>query len=104
LTVALGYKSVRAAQRGINSREFAEWKAFDLINPIGGNRQDYNAALIAATFANVMGAGKYDAQDFLLKYGPRTKPDAEDIERRATIMANRINSNRKIKEQHGRDR
>jgi len=54
--------------------------------------------MIAATFANVMGAGKYDAEDFLLKYGPRTMPDAEDIERRATIMANRINRNRKSKE------
>jgi len=59
--------------------------------------------MVAQTFANVMG-GKYDAADFLLKYGPPERPDPEDIERRATIIAHRMNKNRKRREQNGRDR
>lgn len=44
--------SVARAQREISSREFAEWMAYDLIDPIGARRADYHAALIAASIFN----------------------------------------------------
>lgn len=35
-----------------DSREFAEWQAYDLISPIGRTRDDYMLALVAAFTAN----------------------------------------------------
>ena len=65
--------SVRQAQREIDSREFAEWIAFDRIQPIGPDRQDVLAGTIAATVANcAMGrrhGPAYQWQDFAPKWG-----------------------------------
>lgn len=36
----------------MSAEEFAAWRAFDAISPIGGERADRHAALIAAVIAN----------------------------------------------------
>ena len=44
--------TVAKAQREISSAEFAEWIAYDRIDPFGEERADLRAAIIAATVAN----------------------------------------------------
>jgi len=78
----LGHRSVAEAQDYIDSREFAEWLAYDECHPIGPERDDWRAGLIAATIANV-NRGKnqpaFNPDDFMPKFGPlrKTKTDAE---------------------------
>lgn len=38
---------------GIDAEEFAEWQAFDSIEPIGGQADDYRAGLVASILANI---------------------------------------------------
>lgn len=50
-------------------RELHEWTVYDRLEPIGGRRGDFQAALIATTIANV-NRGKnrapYNLRDFLM--------------------------------------
>lgn len=43
---------MRECQRSISAREYAEWQAYDRLEPIGPRRADLNAATIAATILN----------------------------------------------------
>lgn len=43
---------MRECQRWVSSHEFAEWEAYDRLEPIGPRRADLNAATIAATVMN----------------------------------------------------
>lgn len=43
---------MRAAQRAIDSVEFTRWRAYDRISPIGPERGDLHAAIIAAAVFN----------------------------------------------------
>lgn len=43
---------MKEAQRHISSAEFAEWMAYDRLEPIGPRRADLNAAIIAASVYN----------------------------------------------------
>ena len=52
--------SVRTAQREIDSREFAEWIAFDRISPLEPKRADIRTAMQCQVIA--MGAGAKNAQ------------------------------------------
>ena len=40
----------------LSAEEFAEWQAFDAIEPIGGIADDYRAGMIALTVARSAGA------------------------------------------------
>lgn len=64
--------SVRHAQREIDSHEFAEWLAYDRLEPIGPRRADLNAAIIAAAVFNARRSKRSDKvadpRDFLPKY------------------------------------
>jgi hypothetical protein len=51
--LALGFKSVRECQENVSSTEFAEWQAYDLIEPFGMDRFPAYFGTIAATIANV---------------------------------------------------
>ena len=55
----------------MDSRELTEWMAFDLVEPIGGRRSDYQAAIIASTVANAnRGKGRaMNPDDFIPEYG-----------------------------------
>ena len=57
----------------ISAKQFTEWEAFDLINPIGNVRGDHQAALISATIANANRNPKrknkpFENSDFMLKF------------------------------------
>lgn len=86
---------MKAAQRAISSREFAEWWAFDRISPIGGRRSDLHAALIASTIANCLTTGRRKTiDDFILEYGGHDYPKPEEVEKKAMAMARMMNERR----------
>lgn len=45
--------SVREAQQRVDSHEFAEWMAYDRLEPFGPKRDDMRSAIIASILANV---------------------------------------------------
>lgn len=100
--------SVRAVQREVNSREFTEWRAFDRISPLRDLRLDYNAAMIAATIVNVMTDRRTTVKvsDLVLDFGGKVRSTPEEIERKALIIAEKINAAQaeKEKENGGDDR
>ena len=65
----------------MSSREFAEWLAFAGLEPLGDARGDLQAAIIAATVANML-RGKDSSpvgiEDMLLRFDePAAEPDDE---------------------------
>lgn len=79
--------SVRQAQAQINSREYAEWLAFDRLSPIGGERADYHAAQIVSAVLNVNRGRRQKAisiPDCLLHWGPKAKRTWQEIKARMT--------------------
>lgn len=55
----------------MDSREFAEWLALESVEPWGSVREDWQAALIAATIANVYrkpGSPPIEVREFLLRF------------------------------------
>lgn len=48
----MGHKSVEECQQHISAREFAEWQAYDRIEPFGVDRLPFYFGTIAATIAN----------------------------------------------------
>jgi hypothetical protein len=90
--------TVREAQERIDSREFAEWIAYDRMDPIGQDRADLRAALVSATVARSIGGGKAEINDFMLKFEPRENPKPKDWRTlRANMLALVKNSGRKRK-------
>lgn len=77
LALAMCEPSVRVLRQKIDSREFAEWMAFDRLDPIGNERADLHAGIVASTIANCH-RGKsqraYVPADFMPKYGEAHKP------------------------------
>ena len=75
-------------QAQVTSREFAEYWAYDQLQPIGPERADLRAGIVAATIANVNRNPKKRAKpfspvDFLPAYGwPDEEPDEDDLEAR----------------------
>ncbi len=70
--MALGYKSVAECQEGVSSTEFAEWQAYDLIEPFGTDRFPVYFGTIAATIANTQRTKNSKAAqwfDFFPPYG-----------------------------------
>lgn len=43
---------MRACQRAVTSAEYARWRAYDRISPIGPERGDLQAAIVAAAVFN----------------------------------------------------
>jgi Protein of unknown function (DUF4035) len=72
----------------MSPEEFMAWRVFDTLSPIGGERDDRHAALIASVIANVNRGAKQEAftlDDFDL-YKPRrplTRAEEEERFRRA---------------------
>ena len=61
--------SVRRVQEEVDSREFQEWRVFDMLEPGEPIRGDYHAAQIVAMLENVNGAKpQVQPQDRLLKF------------------------------------
>ena len=72
-----------------DSLEFAEWCAFYMLDPWGGERGDLQAGVIASTIAQVNAAkGKrFKPADFMPKFGPPRKAlSADQIDRKLTTI------------------
>jgi hypothetical protein len=83
LALALGM-SVARAQREISAREFAEWMAYDRIDPIGRDRDDWRAVFLAAMLANIhrpKNKRPYRLKDFWPRWDT-TDPDEEELARK----------------------
>ncbi|MBT8199580.1 MAG: DUF4035 domain-containing protein [Acidimicrobiia bacterium] len=68
-------KTVEQLQAEITSREFAEWIAYDRLEPIGDDRSDHMIAQLTAILANIHrrpGTKAYTVTDFLLFRPKRT--------------------------------
>lgn len=70
----------------MSSREFAEWMAYDCVEPIGAARLDILTALLASVIANANGGkkdgGAFGVQDFLPSWAqPEPDPDLVEEER-----------------------
>jgi len=75
----------------VSDREFILWRAFDAISPIGGERADKHAALVAALIANANRGPKqapYSLNDFdLFRDPPPPKTrEQEEAEFREAFM------------------
>jgi len=71
--------TVRELLSRVSASEIAEWMAYDSLDPIGRERGDLQAGVIASTIANTMGGGRKDGQphkpvDFM-PYVDRPKPE-----------------------------
>lgn len=79
LALAMGMP-VRDLLGRISGRELAEWIAFDLVEPIGGLRGDYQAAVVAATVTNGLrgGKGKRLGLDDFLPFGDARRAVQEE--------------------------
>ena len=67
-------RTVRELLGSMDSHELTEWMAFDQVDPVGGRRGDYQAAVVASTVANAnRGKGQrvLTPNDFVLEYGGR---------------------------------
>lgn len=53
LALALGYPHPDYLMDQITSRQFVDWMAFERLDPIGGQRGDIQAGVIASVIANV---------------------------------------------------
>lgn len=73
-------KTVAEIDREMSSKELTEWMVFYSIEPFGGAREDYRAALISSITANVHGA-KVKPDDFIKPWSftdeQRARVDAE---------------------------
>jgi len=70
---------VRELLARVDSRELAEWRAYERLEPFGEWRADYRAAIVASVMANAF-RGKesraFTPEDFMPKFGePKREPD-----------------------------
>jgi len=63
----------------MDSREFAEWMAYNSIEPFGDERADLRAALISCTMANLWSKKRHKLKDFLFNFKPKTIQTAQEI-------------------------
>lgn len=72
----------RELQERLTSREFVELVALESIDPWGPARGDVQAAIIAATVANVHGGKRggraFDVADFVPQWGRRRRQTPEE--------------------------
>ena len=65
--------SVKECQERVDGKEFAYWMAYNTLDPIGNDRADYHAALVAHTVASANSKKKLKFNDFVLKFGEEKK-------------------------------
>jgi hypothetical protein len=54
--------------RLLDSRQLAEWEAFDQLEPFGDWRADLRAGIVAGTIARANGAKRAKATDFIPRF------------------------------------
>jgi hypothetical protein len=66
--------TVRELLGKLDSRELTEWMAYDGLDPIGQERDDLRAGIVASTVANCHSVkAKFKPSDFVPKFGPRVE-------------------------------
>lgn len=95
---------VAEAQQRISSHEFAEWRAYDLRDPIGPERSDTMAAIVATAVANFSGRVKRSLKhtDFLPTYGVRKKQTTTDMVNRLKLAARLGAEAKKLKDERAK--
>ncbi len=72
----------------MDAAEFGEWIAYDRIDPLGDDRGDLHAALVAYTIACVMGGKpKPRLTDFIPRFDARPETDWTAIEKQLAAYA-----------------
>ncbi|MFW6034562.1 MAG: phage tail assembly protein T [bacterium] len=75
----------------ISSRELAEWMAYErAFGPLGGERGDYQAALVAQTVANANRGKKQRVRklsDFLLRWSRQRQSPQQQLEIMRRVVA-----------------
>jgi hypothetical protein len=74
--------NVNAMLRSISAEQFAEWAAYDTLEPFGEWRDDWRSAEIVTMIANVNRDTKkrkepYKTTDFLVKFGERSEEETK---------------------------
>ena len=80
--------TVRELLSRVDSRELAEWVAYNSLDPIGNFRSDLQSGIIASTIANVnrgKNTNPFSPQDFMPVQETKSKVSSED-EMMATMM------------------
>lgn len=83
---------MKECQKWVDSKEFAEWMAFDRLSPIDGRRDDYNAAMIAATIAACFGGKNETLEKHLLEWGKSARPGPLELEEKMMAFARKHNA------------
>ncbi len=76
-------KTVGELERTLTAREFAEWQAYDRLDPIGGYRGDIQSAVIACAMA-----GGKPSDYIIIDPSPMTNDERQafEMERRKTEL------------------
>lgn len=76
-------KTVAELLATMDSDEFTHWIAFDRLSPIGDERADLRAGIIASTVANCHRSPNRDPfrpSDFMVEYGKKKDPSQQTQE------------------------
>lgn len=65
LALALGYPHPRYLRRYLTSRDVADWRAFDRVEPFGGRNEELMHGLLCATVANTFSTNSVDPYRFM---------------------------------------
>ncbi|NIO43791.1 MAG: hypothetical protein GTO41_28715 [Burkholderiales bacterium] len=92
-------------QENVDAEEFAEWCAYQEIDPATEERADLRAAIIAATICNVL-RGKKDrpvSPEVFMPFANRQPvlPDPQELEQRLLAWAGRHNKRRHLRSSNG---
>ena len=101
--------SVARAQREINSKEFAEWIAYERIEPGDPIRSDWRSAMIAWVISQTMATKKtkMEIKDFMPKFGenlPEDKKDWRSIKQKMLSWAEINNQRNRVKEKKKKEK
>ena len=70
--------------RELTAKQFLEWEAFSMLEPLSEVREDYRAASIREMVFNmaVDGKNRRPLKDFLLEWEPESPEEAEERQRK----------------------
>lgn len=96
LALRLG-RTVRELLAGITSAELTEWRAFDLIEPIGDDRMDLGFGIVSAQIANWAGKSLKEGAEPAkpLDYMPFAVKPKLTLAQKARAVLAKFPSNRK---------
>lgn len=101
LALALGYANPEYMLASMPWRIWQDWIAYNALEPIGEERADLRAGIIAATTANCLARRKgkpaYRAADFMPKFGEQRRWLTPDEQFKKILIANRLLGGRVVK-------